>query len=46
MKRIVFCAAALALALFSIPAASYEYPWKTLPPFEIDAKAYETTIIK
>jgi hypothetical protein len=33
MKRILCCVAAL--ALFSIPAAAYEYPWKTLPPFEI-----------
>ena len=33
MKQYVI--ATIILALISIPAAAYDYPWKTLPPFEI-----------
>ena len=33
MKRVVITA--MIMAAFSIPASANEYPWKTLPPFEI-----------
>ena len=33
MRQIII--AVVTMAVFTIPAAAYEYPWKTLPPFEI-----------